>query len=77
MEHFYPETNQLMDAVVERENLGRALQRVERNKGAAGVDDMPVQALRAHLKEHWPRIKAELLEGRYQPSPVLRLQRTT
>jgi len=61
-----------MDAVVERENMWSALRRVERNKGAAGVDDMPVAALRFYLKEHWPRIKAELLEGRYVPSPVLR-----
>jgi len=62
-----------MEAVVERENMVRALERVEANKGAAGVDDMPVEALRAHLKVHWPRIKAELLSGRYQPQPVRRV----
>ena len=55
-----PETGSLMDAVVERGNLWPALRRVERNQGAAGVDDMPVEALRPYLKEHWPRIKAEL-----------------
>ena len=68
-----PETSSLMDAVVEGENMWSALRRVERNKGAAGVDDMPVESLRAYLKEHWPRIKAELLAGRYVPSPVLRV----
>jgi len=61
----------MMDAVVERGNLWSALRRVESNKGAAGVDDMPVESLRPYLKEHWPRIKAELLEGRYVPSAVL------
>ncbi len=60
-----------MDAVVERENMWSALRRVERNKGVAGVDNMPVESLRSYLKEHWPRIKVELLEGRYEPSPVL------
>jgi len=60
-----------MDAVVERENLWRALRRVESNQGAAGVDGMPVESLRAYLKEHWPRIKADLLADRYVPQPVL------
>jgi len=64
------ETVQLMEAVVERENMQAAWKRVEANKGAAGVDGMTVEALPAYLREHWPRIKAELLAGRYAPSPV-------
>jgi RNA-directed DNA polymerase len=63
----------MMDAVVERDNLWSALRRVERNGGVAGVDNMPVDALRPYLKEHWLRIKEELLCGRYVPSPVLRV----
>ena len=51
MESSCPETSSLMDAVVERENLWQALRRVEGNKGAAGVDDMPVEALRPYLKK--------------------------
>jgi len=69
-EHSHPETEQMMEAVVERENMRSALQRVEANKGAAGVDEMPVDQLRPYLKEHWPRIREELLDGRYKPSPV-------
>ena len=68
--HFRSETTQLMDAVVERENLIVALHRVERNKGAAGVDEMPVSELRPYLKEHWSRIKEELLNGSYRPAAV-------
>ena len=64
------ETLQLMDAVVERKNMGAALRRVERNKGAAGVDKMTVGELRLYLRVHWPRIKEELLDGRYRPSAV-------
>lgn len=60
----------LMEAVVERENLWRAYARVLRNKGAAGVDKMPVADLKAHLQVHWPRIREELLAGWYQPSAV-------
>jgi len=65
---------QLMEAVVERENMLKALRRVEANKGSAGVDGVSVRALRASLREHWPRIKEELLEGRYQPQPVRKVE---
>lgn len=39
----------LMEAVVERGNLKLAYQRVLANKGAAGVDQLAVSELRAHL----------------------------
>jgi RNA-directed DNA polymerase len=63
-----------MEAVVERENLKTALAQVKRNKGAAGVDGMSVDALPAYLKEHWPTIRAQLLEGSYKPQPVRRVE---
>src|ERR1700746_3805531 len=61
-----------MEAVVERENLKKALAQVKRNKGAAGVDRMNVDDLPAYLKEHWPTIRDQLLEGTYKPQPVRR-----
>ena len=70
----HPETDRLMEAVVGRENMRLALKRVESNKGSPGVDNMSVEALRTCLREHWPRIREELLEGRYRPSPVLRVE---
>jgi RNA-directed DNA polymerase len=63
-----------MEDVVERENLKKALAQVKRNKGAAGIDGMSVDALPAHLKEHWPTIRAQLLDGTYQPQPVRRVE---
>lgn len=64
-----------MEAVVERENLKKALARVKRNKGAAGVDGMTVGELPAYLKEHWPTIRGQLLlEGTYKPQPVRRVE---
>ena len=63
-----------MEAVVDRENLKKALAQVKRNKGAAGVDGMTVGDLPAYLKEHWPTIRAQLLEGAYQPQPVRRVE---
>ena len=63
-----------MEAVVARENMVKALYRVERNKGASGVDNMTTGELRSYLKVEWPRIKEELLAGRYKPQPVRRVE---
>src|SRR6266699_2993881 len=63
-----------MEAVVERENLKKALAQVKRNKGAAGVDGMTVDDLPAYLREHWPTIRAQLLDGSYKPQPVRRVE---
>jgi RNA-directed DNA polymerase len=64
----------MMEAVVERKNMMAALRRVEANQGCAGIDKMTVESLRPYLQEHWPRIKEQLLTGRYLPSPVLRVE---
>ena len=63
-----------MEVIVERDNLRKALAQVKRNKGAAGVDDMSLDALAPHLKEHWSAIRAQLLEGTYKPQPVRRVE---
>jgi group II intron reverse transcriptase/maturase len=59
-----------MEVVVGRGNMVAALKRVKANKGAPGIDEMPVADLRPFLREYWPRIKKELMEGRYEPKPV-------
>ncbi|WP_246773997.1 hypothetical protein [Bradyrhizobium diazoefficiens] len=59
-----------MEKIVGRANMMAAYQRVMANKGAAGMDRMTVEQLQPYLKEHWPRIREELLEGRYRPQPV-------
>jgi RNA-directed DNA polymerase len=69
-----PETEQLLETVVERENMWLALKQVGRNRGAAGVDNMTVEQLRAYLREHWLGIKAEMLAGDYQPQPVRKVE---
>ena len=63
-----------MEAVAERENLKKALAQVKRNKGTAGIDGMSVDDLPAYLKEHWPTVRAQLLEGTYKPQPVRRVE---
>lgn len=65
-----PMVADLMDQVVNRENLIRALKRVRANKGSPGIDGMTVDDLTGYLREHWPRIREELLRGDYRPQPV-------
>jgi RNA-directed DNA polymerase len=62
-----------MEAIVERDNLRKALAQVQRNKGAPGIDGMSVEVLALHVKDHWPALRARLLEGSYEPSPVRRV----
>jgi RNA-directed DNA polymerase len=67
-------TNRLMEEVCERENLKEALRRVKANKGSAGVDGMTVGQITDYLKQHWPAIREQLLNGTYEPKPVRRVE---
>ena len=69
-----PEDEQLMERVVERDNLIRALKKVKRNGGSPGVDGMTVEELAPYLKENWLRLKETLLKGTYRPQPVKRVE---
>src|SRR5260370_32584056 len=61
-----------MEEVCERKNLKEALRQVRSNKGSAGVDRMTVDQLGDYLKQHWPVIREQLLNGIYEPKPVRR-----
>ena len=65
-------TDDLMDRIVERSNLARALKRVRQNQGSAGIDGMTVDELGPYLREHWTAIREQLLAGRYRPQVVRR-----
>jgi len=67
-------TNRWMEAVCERENLKEALRQVKVNKGSPGVDGMTVVALSDYLRQHWPAIREQLLNGTYEPKPVRRVE---
>jgi RNA-directed DNA polymerase len=67
-------TDRLMEEVCERENLKEALRRVKANKGSAGVDGMTIGGITDYLKQHWPAIREQLLNGTYEPKPVRRVE---
>lgn len=64
----------LLNRVLERNNLVRALKQVRRNKGAPGIDGMSVDELPDFLRQHWPKIGQQLIDGRYRPKPVKRVE---
>lgn len=64
----------LWEKVFSRDNLTRALKRVERNAGAPGVDAMTTEQLRPWLHQHWDEVLAALDAGRYEPSPVRQVE---
>jgi RNA-directed DNA polymerase len=63
----------LMEEVCERKNLEIAWRHVRRNRGSPGVDGMSIDETRNYLKEQWPTIRDQLLEGTYSPQPVKRV----
>jgi RNA-directed DNA polymerase len=68
------QTDSLMEEVCQRDNLWKALQRVQANQGAPGVDGMTVRELPKYLQRHWPKIREQLLAGTYRPQPVKRVE---
>jgi RNA-directed DNA polymerase len=67
-------TSRIMEEICERANLKEALRQVRSNKGSAGVDRMTVDQLGDYLKQHWPSIRKQLLNGTYEPRPVRRVE---
>src|SRR5271166_4960789 len=67
-------TANLMEVICDPDNIEAALRAVVRNKGAPGVDGITVRQLPGLLKARWPEIEHQLLQGRYQPQPVRRVQ---
>ena len=63
-----------MEEVVRDENVASAMAAVKRNQGAPGIDHMKTAQLEGHLQAHWPKIRAKLMEGKWVPSPVRRVE---
>ena len=60
----------MLEQIMDRRNIEKALLQVERNKGAGGVDGMQTDVLRDYLNTHYQQLRQEILSGNYQPSPV-------
>lgn len=66
--------NDLLERILSRDNMNSAYKRVKANKGSHGIDGMTVDELLQYLKEHGQELRQSLLEGRYTPQPVRRVE---
>ena len=64
----------MLERILERRNLNEAYKHVKRNHGAGGVDRMSVDELGAYLAAHKEEILQAILDGKYRPNPVLRVE---
>ena len=60
----------MLEQIMDRRNIEKALLQVEGNKGAGGVDGMQTDKLRNYLTTHYQQLRQEVLSGNYRPSPV-------
>lgn len=68
------QTDKLMDAILQSENLNKAYKKVKSNKGAGGVDGMSVDELLTFLKGKQKQLIQKLKDGKYKPNPVRRVE---
>ena len=64
----------LIDRVVDKYNMERAIEKVGKNKGAPGVDGMTVDELEEHMQTYGSAIVRKLKDSTYQPQPVKRVE---
>lgn len=63
-----------MEEVLSRENMLAAHQRVLQNGGAPGVDGKTVDDLWNLCVDEWEAIKSQILQGKYKPQPVRKVE---
>jgi len=68
------QNNDLIEEVLCRQNMLKALKRVEKNQGAPGIDNLTVESLKPYLSQNWLSIREQLLKGDYKSQPVLRVK---
>lgn len=78
-----PETNningfvvkeRMLEAICSKSNFRLAMKRVRKNKGTAGIDGMKVDEVRNYLNENWDQLQQSILDGKYHPQPVRRVE---
>ena len=68
------QTDKLIEKILSNDNLNQAYKKVKSNKGAGGGDGMNVEELLSYLRENGTQLKQQLMEGKYKPNPVRRVE---
>ena len=66
--------DKIINQILNPENMHQAKIKVISNKGASGIDGISVEEIDEYIKENWARIRQEIIERRYTPQPVLRVE---
>jgi RNA-directed DNA polymerase len=64
----------MLEKILNRRNIERAIKAVERNHGAGGVDDRQSDELRPFVNANCQGLLNSIREGSYQPSPVRKVE---
>ena len=64
----------LLEQILSPSNLNQAYKRVRSNKGSGGIDKMEVESLKDYLVNNKEKLVQSILDGRYRPNPVRRVE---
>ena len=64
----------MLEQILSPTNLNTAYKHVVANKGSGGVDKMEVESLKDYLIANKEELLESLLQGRYRPNPVRRVE---
>jgi group II intron reverse transcriptase/maturase len=64
----------MLERILTRQNMNEAYKRVKQNRGAGGVDGMSVDKLGEYLTAYKEEILRAILDGKYRPNPVRRVE---
>ena len=64
----------MLQEIMNRRNIERALLHVERNKGVGGVDGMQTDELRDYLHACYSTLSREVISGNYNPGSVRKVE---
>ena len=64
----------MLDEILKRQNVEKAMLQVERNKGVGGVDGMETVELRPYINANYQQMRQVLLTGNYTPDAVMKVE---
>ncbi len=64
----------LLEIILSPQNLNTAYLAVKKNKGSGGIDKMEVEELGDYLRNHKHGLIVSILQGKYRPNPVRRVE---
>jgi RNA-directed DNA polymerase len=64
----------MLEEILDYRNIQKALRQVVSNRGAGGIDGMPTEELGDYLEANWMVLKQSILEGKYGPQAVRKVE---